>query len=109
MANMVSVDAAVDCGEALAALMPCRSFLVGEGPDKPSAPCCAAVQTVYKMAGSTKDRRDLCTCFVKAAPSIGVKPERAEELPHDCGITLPFPIVPDINCSSIPVTMGVLN
>lgn len=99
MASMVSVNAAVDCAKALATLTPCRPFLLGEGPDKPCTLCCMAVQLVYKMAGSTKDRRELCTCFVKAAHSIGVKPERAKELPHDCDISLPFPIVPDINCS----------
>ncbi|KAL5840321.1 hypothetical protein ACOSQ4_012929 [Xanthoceras sorbifolium] len=51
------------------------------------------------MASNPADRREICECFKKAAPAMGVDPAKAEALPGLCGVQLPFPIKPDIDCT----------
>ncbi|KAL5773169.1 hypothetical protein ACOSP7_012793 [Xanthoceras sorbifolium] len=81
------VQAAVTCADALTTIMPCKPFLV-DGADKPT-----------DMASNPADRREICECFKKAAPAMGVDPAKAEALPGLCGVQLPFPIKPDIDCT----------
>ncbi|WRX27521.1 hypothetical protein QQP08_020008 [Theobroma cacao] len=51
-------------------------------------------------ASTTEARRDLCECFEKNAPGYGVKPEKAKLLPGLCGVTVPVPIDPSVNCTT---------
>ncbi|KAH7569401.1 hypothetical protein ACOSQ2_013095 [Xanthoceras sorbifolium] len=94
------VQAAVTCADALTTIMPCKPFLV-DGADKPSVPCCIGVKKVKDMASNPADRREICECFKKAAPGMGVDPAKAEALPGLCGVQFPFPIKPDIDCNKI--------
>ncbi|KAH7521063.1 hypothetical protein JRO89_XSUnG0122800 [Xanthoceras sorbifolium] len=57
------------------------------------------VKKVKDMASNPADRREICECFKKAAPAMGVDPAKAEALPGLCGVQLPFPIKPDIDCT----------
>ncbi|KAE8684671.1 putative Nonspecific lipid-transfer protein [Hibiscus syriacus] len=93
-----SVDA-MSCEDALTALMPCRPFLT-TGVDSPDPPCCQAVATVTASATTTLARRELCRCFEKAGPALGVIPDKAKQLPQKCGISVPVPIDPTINCDT---------
>ena len=95
-----SVEAAISCPLAVGALIPCKPFLI-DGADKPTPPCCAAVKKVKDMAGSKADLQALCECLKKASASMGVDPTKAEALPGLCGVSLPFPIKPDIDCSKL--------
>lgn len=93
-----AVDA-VSCGDAISALIPCGSFLVGSGAAKPSKECCTSAQSLNKLTTTTADRRAVCECFVKSGPSFGVKPERTKLLPSLCKLNINIPISPNLNCS----------
>ncbi|EOY04044.1 PREDICTED: non-specific lipid-transfer protein A [Theobroma cacao] len=99
VATAYAVDA-MTCQQAITTLMPCQPFLTGAAP-APTVPCCLAVSNVNTAATTTQARRDLCECFEKAAPGFGVKPEKAKQLPQLCGVTVPVPIDPTINCKDI--------
>ncbi|KAK6265054.1 Bifunctional inhibitor/plant lipid transfer protein/seed storage helical domain - like 10 [Theobroma cacao] len=87
------------CQQALTELIPCRPFLIAVAPS-PTAPCCTGVSDVKAAASTTEARRDLCECFEKNAPAYGVKPEKAKLLPGLCGVTVPVPIDPSVNCAT---------
>ncbi|XP_021294985.1 non-specific lipid-transfer protein 1-like [Herrania umbratica] len=88
------------CQQALTELSPCGPFLRDMAPS-PAAPCCTAVSDVNAAASTTQARRDLCECFEKNASAYGVKPEKAKLLPGLCGVTVPVPIDPTVNCKTI--------
>ncbi|XP_048141299.1 non-specific lipid-transfer protein AP10-like isoform X1 [Rhodamnia argentea] len=90
----------ITCEDALKALMPCKPYLDKSEP-KPTGPCCLAVEKVKELANSTQVRRDLCQCFKKAAPGMGVDPQRAKALPESCHIRVPVPIDPQTDCSKV--------
>ncbi|GMI85529.1 lipid transfer protein 4 [Hibiscus trionum] len=98
VAKPKSVDA-MSCQEALTALMPCQPYLTG-GAAGPVPPCCQAVADINAAATTTLARRELCRCFEKAGPSLGVIPDKAKQLPQKCGISVPVPIDPTINCDT---------
>ncbi|XVF27971.1 hypothetical protein REPUB_Repub14bG0155300 [Reevesia pubescens] len=89
---------ALTCQQAITTLLPCQPFLTGVAP-APIDPCCFAVVNVNAEATTTQARRDLCQCFKKAAPAFGVKPDKAKQLPQLCGVTVPVPIDPSVNCN----------
>ncbi|KAB1221794.1 Non-specific lipid-transfer protein [Morella rubra] len=89
---------AITCPEAIKSLAPCQDFLVGDAA-KPSPFCCAGVQSILSQAGTPETRRDLCECFKKAAAAGGVKIDKAKQIPNSCGISLPVPIDPNVDCS----------
>ncbi|KAK8541747.1 hypothetical protein V6N13_137659 [Hibiscus sabdariffa] len=93
-----SVDA-ISCQDALTALMPCKPYLTAGAPT-PTPSCCQAVATINAAATTTLARRELCRCFEKAGPALGVIPDKAKLLPQKCGISVPVPIDPKINCDT---------
>ncbi|RWR71828.1 non-specific lipid-transfer-like protein [Cinnamomum micranthum f. kanehirae] len=96
---VVTATEAVSCGDAVSALIPCGSFLIGSGPPKPSAECCQSAQTLNKMAATLATRRALCQCLKQTGPSFGVKPERAKQLPPLCKLKLNIPVSPNVDCN----------
>ncbi|XVE51037.1 hypothetical protein DITRI_Ditri02bG0006300 [Diplodiscus trichospermus] len=90
---------AMTCEEAIAALMPCQSFLTTPAPS-PTLACCKAVANVNAAASTTQSRRELCECFEKYAPAYGVKPEKAKQLPVLCAVHVPVPIDPSVDCKT---------
>ncbi|XVF71500.1 hypothetical protein PTKIN_Ptkin12aG0042600 [Pterospermum kingtungense] len=88
---------AITCQEAVVSLQPCLPFLTATAPS-PIPLCCVAVANVDAAATTTAIRRELCKCFKQVAPSAGVKPDRAKQLPQLCGVSVPVPIDPSINC-----------
>ncbi|CAL0324777.1 unnamed protein product [Lupinus luteus] len=90
----------ITCGEVGPLILPCVPFLQGSGPGQPSTSCCSATKIVFERATSTQNRRDLCQCFKKVAPIIGVNPHRSKQLPKMCNIRLSFPLDSKINYNS---------
>ncbi|XP_031490673.1 non-specific lipid-transfer protein 3-like [Nymphaea colorata] len=93
--------AGVSCGDALNALIPCTSYLVGAGGATPSDGCCRGAQNLDRMAPTADARRSLCECFKQTAPSFGVNPQRVRSLPALCNIKLTVVITPNVDCSKI--------
>ncbi|KAG1327184.1 non-specific lipid-transfer protein 1 [Cocos nucifera] len=90
---------AVSCGDAVNALIPCGSYLVGSGKAEPSPQCCNSARGLNRMATTVEERRALCQCFKQTGPSFGVKPDRARHLLPACKLDLNIPISPDVDCT----------
>ncbi|WCJ37332.1 hypothetical protein M5689_018480 [Euphorbia peplus] len=97
---MVKNVKAISCGEAIAALSPCNSYLAGND-ELPSPICCMSVLKINEQATTTQVRKDLCVCFEEVAPKVGVKTDKAKDLPNLCHVQVPVPIDPTIDCSKI--------
>ena len=97
---MVSRAMAVSCSDAVNALIPCGSYLIGAGAADPSTECCASAQSLNKLAATVASRRALCECFKQSGPSFGVKPERVQRLPRFCKLKLSFPVNSNVNCKT---------
>ncbi|WCJ37331.1 Non-specific lipid-transfer protein 1 [Euphorbia peplus] len=90
---------AITCGEAIATLSSCNSYLAGNDP-APSPTCCLAVQKVNQQATTPQIRKNLCVCFEEVAPKVGVKTDKAKNLPNLCHVKVPVPIDPTIDCNT---------
>ncbi|XP_027345456.1 non-specific lipid-transfer protein 1-like [Abrus precatorius] len=90
----------ITCDEAISLLQPCKPYLVGSA--EISGQCCEGANTVFLRASTTQNRRDVCNCLKIAASKNGVKPDRAKQLPQLCKIDLPVPVVPSIDCNTVP-------
>ncbi|XP_051230337.1 non-specific lipid-transfer protein A [Lolium perenne] len=101
---MASAAAEVSCGDAVSALIPCGSFLVGAdaGAAGPSESCCRGAQALRRMAGTAGARRALCRCLEESGPSFGVLPDRARQLPARCKLGVSIPVSPHTDCGKIP-------
>ncbi|KAK6932805.1 Bifunctional inhibitor/plant lipid transfer protein/seed storage helical domain [Dillenia turbinata] len=90
----------IDCGEAVSSLVSCESYLFGSGDPKPSAACCSSAQALNKKVNTKPERKSLCECFKKMAPSLGVNNKRVEQLPTFCKLNLNLAITPDVDCNN---------
>ncbi|XP_043688135.1 non-specific lipid-transfer protein A-like [Telopea speciosissima] len=91
----------ISCGDAVSALIPCGSFLLGEGTPKPSAQCCSSAQSLNKLASTHASRVAVCECLKSSAPSFGVKTARAKLLPSLCKLKLNIAINSNTNCKNV--------
>ncbi|CAL9071094.1 unnamed protein product [Musa textilis] len=90
---------AITCNDAVSALIPCGSYLLGQGGADPSPRCCDSARVLDRMARTVASRRQLCECLKQTGPSFGVKPERVRHLPPFCKIDLSMPVSPDVDCT----------
>ncbi|KAI4323320.1 hypothetical protein L6164_022935 [Bauhinia variegata] len=67
--------------------------------EKPDADCCAGANSLKAAASTTEDKRAACNCIKTAAQSIQPNPQAAQALPANCGISFPYTISPNIDCS----------
>lgn len=88
---------AIPCGQAIAKLMPCKPYLVGQANSVPPQ-CCVGASTLNGMVTSKPELRDLCKCLKQTAAELRVNVDRAKALPGICHITVPVPIDPNVNC-----------
>ncbi|CAN6194924.1 unnamed protein product [Urochloa humidicola] len=88
----------IACPDVLSDMEPCLSFLQGDGTT-PSGQCCAGARSVYAAADTTAERRATCECLKTAYRQINAQLSAAQALPDDCGLSLPYTITPDIDCS----------
>ncbi|CAL9758733.1 unnamed protein product [Musa acuminata subsp. burmannicoides] len=92
---------AITCNDAVSALIPCGSYLIGQGGADPSPRCCESARALNRMASTVASRRQLCECLKQTGPSFGVKPDRVQHLPPFCKIDLSMPVSPDVDCSRV--------
>ncbi|XP_075475852.1 non-specific lipid-transfer protein 8-like [Primulina tabacum] len=93
-----SSEAAISCSDVIMDMQPCINYLIS-GIGLPPAPCCAGVSNLASTATTTPDKQTACTCLKNASRNINLKPELAKSLPENCGISLPFAVSPDVDCS----------
>ncbi|KAL5710031.1 hypothetical protein ACHQM5_020644 [Ranunculus cassubicifolius] len=98
MVSAPYTEAAVSCGYVISTLTPCIPYLRGGGP--PSRPCCGGVKALIGAARTTPDRQQICGCLKQAASAIGGDGNNAASLPGKCGVSIPYKISPNIDCSN---------
>lgn len=90
----------ITCGEARSLLLPCLPYLEGSGPGEPPPACCEGATSVYQRANTTQVRREICVCLKNAAKDMPINQDRAKRLPEQCKLNVPFPLDPNVNCST---------
>ncbi|TLP29480.1 non-specific lipid-transfer protein [Acinetobacter baumannii] len=91
---------AITCGEVISKLAPCLGYLRSGGP-VPGA-CCNGVKGLNAAAKTTPDRKAACGCLKSAYSSNpGLKPANAAGLPGRCGVSIPYKISPNTDCSKV--------
>ncbi|KAK9167944.1 hypothetical protein Syun_000084 [Stephania yunnanensis] len=92
-------EAAITCGLVVSKLSPCINYLrTGAGPPPP---CCSGVKSLLSSATTPADRRTACGCLKQAASSSAIKQQFAAQLPGKCGVSIPYPISPSVDCSKV--------
>ncbi|XP_060211241.1 non-specific lipid-transfer protein 1-like [Lycium barbarum] len=96
-------EAAISCNTVYSKLMPCLSYLMGGSKQTSPAGCCSGIKSLYTAARTTADRQGVCTCLKSGAASLGssIDTNKAETLLSKCGVTVPYKISPNIDCSTV--------
>jgi hypothetical protein len=94
--RQLEADMSVSCSGALSGVSQCLGFLQGE-EDYPSADCCNGASGL--VAATAADRQEACECLKAATAEGSAESTAARDLPADCGISLPFTISADVDCS----------
>ncbi|KAI3677735.1 hypothetical protein L6452_37003 [Arctium lappa] len=93
-------EAAISCGQVAGKLAPCLNYLK-VGGSVPKA-CCSGVKGLNDAAQSTPDRKTACGCLKSAyASNSGINPSYASSLPSKCGVSIPYKISPDTDCTKV--------
>lgn len=90
---------AVTCGDVFRAITPCVQYLQnGSGP--PPAPCCQGASALASSVTSKADKQTVCNCLKSAAKNMKVNLQLAKTLPGYCKISFPYPMDPNVDCST---------
>ncbi|KDP20367.1 hypothetical protein JCGZ_05250 [Jatropha curcas] len=93
-------EAAIACSDVIKDLRPCVNYLV-KGSGIPPAACCAGAKALSSVATTTADKRAACACIKSAAQNINPNSQLAQALPSNCGISFPYTVSPNVDCSQI--------
>ncbi|KAL9675436.1 hypothetical protein QQ045_003638 [Rhodiola kirilowii] len=83
----------VTCFTVASTMRPCIPYLVNGGAVPPA--CCGGVKSLMSAADTPKDRQTTCSCLKAAADLIKAG------LPSACGVTIPYPIGPNTDCTTM--------
>ncbi|XP_057979988.1 non-specific lipid-transfer protein 8-like [Malania oleifera] len=97
---LLSSEAAISCSDVVKDLRPCVNYLQN-GSGKPPPACCAGASTLASAASSSENKKAACSCIKSAAQQISIKTDLAKALPGNCGISLPFTVSPNVDCSKV--------
>ncbi|CAH9075871.1 unnamed protein product [Cuscuta europaea] len=92
------------CNDVVSSLSPCLNFVMGGNTAAalPPAGCCGGIKSLFAAAQTTPDRRTVCTCLKTVASSATTAQiGRAASLPSACGVTIPYKISPQLDCSKV--------
>ncbi|MQL81354.1 hypothetical protein Taro_013806 [Colocasia esculenta] len=94
-------DAAVQCSDVMSDLVNCVGYLTGSGGGAPPAACCSGVTKLASAVATPADRRATCSCLQSTSQRIKLNPKAVKDLPGSCGVSLPFTVSTNIDCSKI--------
>nr|ABK28789.1 lipid transfer protein [Stevia rebaudiana] len=89
---------AVTCGQVASGLASCIPYLKTGGTPPPK--CCSGVKAIKSLAITPADRKTICGCL-KSGYSSSYNPSLAASLPGKCGVSVPYKISPDTDCSKV--------
>lgn len=94
----MAVEAQINCSQVVSYLFPCLGYVQGMQPLTGS--CCNGVRSLNAAARSREDRRTTCSCLMRTASGVrGIQPGLISDIPGKCGVAVPYPINPSIDCS----------
>nr|ABQ53932.1 lipid transfer protein [Sesamum indicum] len=92
-------EAAIGCGTVVSYLNSCFPYVTGTGA---LGGCCKGIKDLYAAAQTTADRQSVCDCLKDlAASTTGVDLGKAAGLPSQCGLNIPYKIIPSTDCSKV--------
>nr|WP_171476391.1 non-specific lipid-transfer protein [Acinetobacter baumannii] len=95
-----SYTEAITCGQVVGSLAPCLGYLKSGGA-VPGA-CCNGVKSLNSAAKTSADRKTACSCLKNAYSSNrGLNPANVAGLPGKCGVSIPYKISPNTDCSKV--------
>ncbi|KAJ9543342.1 hypothetical protein OSB04_023049 [Centaurea solstitialis] len=90
---------ALTCGQVNSNLLPCLNYLRANGP---LGGCCNGVRSLNSAAQTPADRKVACNCIKSAYSQFsGIDQKKASSLPSTCGVSVPYKISPNTDCSKI--------
>ncbi|CDP12375.1 unnamed protein product [Coffea canephora] len=93
-----SGQAQISCDTVKNDLSPCIGFIMNGGKVPPA--CCSGLNTLLSLAKTRTDRQSACSCLKSVAESAtDDQLKNAAQIPHSCGVNLPFKISRDVDCS----------
>lgn len=91
-------EAAISCGQVVAALSPCITYARVGGTVPPA--CCSGVRSIADASKANEDLKIACGCIKQMTASVpGVNYGYISSIPEKCGVSLPFKLTPSIDCS----------
>nr|GEZ28893.1 non-specific lipid-transfer protein-like [Tanacetum cinerariifolium]GEZ42860.1 non-specific lipid-transfer protein-like [Tanacetum cinerariifolium] len=91
---------AITCGQVISSLSPCLGYLRSGGAV--SGACCSGVKRINSAARTSADRKTACGCLKSAYSSNrGLNAANAAGLPGKCGVSIPYKISPNTDCSKV--------
>ncbi|PKI69103.1 non-specific lipid-transfer protein 8-like [Punica granatum] len=91
-------ESAISCSDVLKDLRPCVNYLKS-GTGKPPDACCKGAAALANAATTSADKKAACACIKSAAKQFNPNSQLAQDLPGNCGITLPVAVSPNVDCS----------
>ncbi|KAJ9694166.1 hypothetical protein PVL29_009919 [Vitis rotundifolia] len=100
VAAPAAVEATITCGQVASAVNPCLDYLKKGGVVPPG--CCSGIKSLNSAASTTADRQAACKCLKTFSSSIsGINLGLASGLPAKCGVSVPYKISPNTDCSKV--------
>ncbi|MED6146972.1 hypothetical protein PIB30_039747 [Stylosanthes scabra] len=94
-------NGALTCGQIVTVASPCIGYLRNPRPQPPPQ-CCSGLNSLNNQAKATPERRAACQCLKSTVLSLpGVSLPTLADLPHKCGINLPYKVTPSIDCNTV--------
>ncbi|XWS09502.1 hypothetical protein CRYUN_Cryun40dG0090000 [Craigia yunnanensis] len=93
---------AITCGQVTGALSPCVGYMRSNGAGPVPATCCSGIKGLNSAAQTTPDHKAACNCIKSASGTIsGINYGVASGLPGKCGVSIPYKISPNSDCSKV--------
>ncbi|KAL3533682.1 hypothetical protein ACH5RR_007203 [Cinchona calisaya] len=99
--------AVISCGQVASYLGPCIPYVTKGGTIPPG--CCSGIASLNNAAQTPADRKAACSCLKSLAQSLGkaIQPGLAAGLPSKCGVSVPYPISPNTDCSNTSIVLFI--
>ncbi|XP_042026642.1 non-specific lipid-transfer protein 2-like [Salvia splendens] len=92
-------EAAISCTAVISYVRPCNPYVTGRGP---IGSCCSGANRLNAAARTTSDRQSVCNCLKSVTRGYSQASfSRAEGIPRQCGINIPYKISPSTDCAKV--------
>ncbi|KAL9253626.1 Non-specific lipid-transfer protein 1-like protein [Drosera capensis] len=94
-----AVEASDGCIDVIYQLIPCMDYMTtGQNV---TSDCCNALSTFNSTITNTTTLEASCACVIEIVGSDGINSTATAALPSECGLTWPYPINNQTDCTSL--------